>query len=55
MYQLFRTNDWWNPNVIAWMGVTILFVLEFHLVKDVFVHIFMKLYEFLIQRNAGGL
>lgn len=44
-----------NPDVGIWLIALLIVLLEFHYVKDFLVFVFMKLYEFFIQRNAEGL
>ena len=44
-----------NSGAAIWLAVLIIVLLEFHYVKDVLVFVFMKLYEFFIQRNAEKL
>ena len=43
------------PDAAVWVIVVGIVLLEFHYVKDFLVFVFMKLYEFFIQRNAEGL
>ncbi len=48
--------DKFNPDVTAaWLIVLIIVLLEFHHIKDFLVFLFMKLYQFFIQRNAMNL
>jgi len=44
-----------GPAEAGWLIVLIIVLLEFHHVKDFLVFIFMKLYEFFIQRNLMDL
>jgi hypothetical protein len=44
-----------NADVTIWLIVLAIVILEFHYVRDFLLFIFMKLYEFFIQRNAEGL
>jgi hypothetical protein len=51
MYLLFKSIDCWSPAFLAWIGVIIIVVLEFHTLRNLLVHMFIKLYEFLIQQH----
>ena len=44
-----------NPEPAIWLIALVMLLLEFHYVKDALVFVFMKLYEFFIQRNAEKL
>jgi hypothetical protein len=55
MYPIGLYFDKTNYEVIVWVLALIIVLMEFHYVKDFLVFIFMKLYEFFIQRNAEGL
>jgi hypothetical protein len=45
-----------NPDTTAaWLIVLVIALLEFHHIKDLMVFLFMKLYQFFIQRNAMNL
>jgi hypothetical protein len=55
MYPVGLYFDYTNYETIAWLVVLVIVLVEFHYVKDFLVFIFMKLYEFFIQRNAEGL
>jgi hypothetical protein len=55
MYPIGLYFDKINYETIAWLFVLVIVLMEFHYVKDFLVFIFMKLYEFFIQRNAEGL
>ncbi|HET9824234.1 MAG TPA: hypothetical protein VFP87_02805 [Chitinophagaceae bacterium] len=44
-----------NYETIVWLIAVLIVLLEFHYIKDFLVFIFMKLYEFFIQKNAEGL
>ena len=55
MYPVGLYLDKSNYEVAVWLVALLIVVVEFHYIKDFLVFIFMKLYEFFIQRNAEGL
>jgi len=55
MYPVGLYFDYTNYERIAWLVVVVIVLMEVHYIKDFLVFIFMKLYEFFIQRNAEGL